>query len=64
MLSGCPLAIALVNAPSSAVVALAGSVALVAPWAATAMPAPCRPLSGQLWALVSQAPELRYSTSV
>jgi hypothetical protein len=64
MLSGWPLLIAVVKGPSSVTVELGGSVPLSWSCGATAMPAPCRPSSGQLWAITGHELPLRYSTSV
>jgi hypothetical protein len=50
MPSGWPLPITLVNAPSSVTVEFGVSVPVVWSCGATAMPAPWRPVSGQLCA--------------
>jgi hypothetical protein len=47
MLSGWPLSIAPLNAVASVTGLLAGSDPSVAPWAATAIAAACRPEAGQ-----------------
>jgi hypothetical protein len=62
ILSGWPLLIALVNGPSSVTLEFGGSVPVSWSCGATAMPAPCRPSSGQLCA--STVGELASRTSV
>src|SRR4051812_47473429 len=64
MLSAWPLLIALLNGPSSVTVELGGNVPVVWSCPATAMPAPCRPSSGQLCAITCAAPAVTDSTSV